>query len=156
MLCFQTVSWDYYYCLINFHSSLAVPSQGEVREIMCHWKSWGWSEELIVWWGWIVFVPNICGDLVLELYSGECLTRFDLVFLRRLWRVLLFSILDTLSIWLFLEHLTLLALHTLLFSGCPYSFSRNCLSVLFSLLALTLPGSRSHDFPFRFLRQSPD
>lgn len=51
---------------------------------------------------------NISGELALELYSGEGLTRFDLVFLGEGWRILLFSVLDRFSLWLSLECLTFL------------------------------------------------
>lgn len=83
---------------------------------------------------------NISGELVLELYSGECLIRMDLVFLRGLWRALFLSFLDTFSVWLFLQstHLPFLTpsslfwLPKLFFKALPIN------SIFFPLLQILL------------------
>ena len=134
MLWFQIVFWDYSSCLINFHhlekltcglsggskgAYVPLDRLGLVRGAGCLVRS-SCSHARCLW------------RLHSGTYPGECLTGCGLVFLRGVWRVMLFSIFDTLAVRLFLECLppfSLLYLSLLLFKELP-------LSPLFSLLAL--------------------
>lgn len=153
MLWFQIVFWDYSSCLINFHhlEKLTCGLSGGSKGAYVPLDRLGLLRGAI-WWGRVVLMPDVCGDFVLELYPGECLTGvWSGVFEGSLKGNALFYL------W-YSCCLVILGMPSSLFSSLLVLITFQGIAPQSSIFSTGSWLSLGPDlrFPFRFLRQSPD